>query len=176
MDWSSGEPASPPGGSSTPASCKIGPGAKVNPRESSDAKEWKFYMEMRYLLHFLHALITYLNIEQGSSHNQLWTILMVSSTFKAGLMSLESLGPSLIQSKYSSFLNLMGLSFLVQVSQKKLNVTLEGNFEVGYVSTVFIHIYRVLKKSCRKIIANFFKNMGDSDFLSLLGAPQMWSI
>ena len=37
-------------------------------------------------------------------------------------------------------------------------------------------IYRVLKKSCRKIIANFFKNMGDSDFLSLLGAPQMWSI
>ena len=36
--------------------------------------------------------------------------------------------------------------------------------------------YRVLKKSCRKIIANFFKNMGASNFLRLLGAPQMWSI
>ena len=36
--------------------------------------------------------------------------------------------------------------------------------------------YRVLKKSCRKIIANFFKNMGASDFLSLLGASHMWSI
>ena len=47
---------------------------------------------------------------------------------------------------------------------------------VGGGWVLYIGLYRVLKKSCRKIIANFFKIMGDSDFLSLLGASHMWSI
>ena len=37
-------------------------------------------------------------------------------------------------------------------------------------------IYRVFKKSCRKRIANFSKNISATVFLSLLGAHQMWSI
>ena len=37
-----------------------------------------------------------------------------------------------------------------------------------------LEIYRVL--SCRKIIADFSNNMSACDFLSLLGASQMWSI
>ena len=38
------------------------------------------------------------------------------------------------------------------------------------------YTYRVFKKSCRKRIANFSKNMSANVFLSLLGAHQMWSI
>ena len=40
MDWSSGDPATPPGGSSTPASGKFGLGANVNnPRVTSDTEQ-----------------------------------------------------------------------------------------------------------------------------------------
>ena len=61
--------------------------------------------------------------------------------------------------------------FYFFVKLLEMGVEIENEFP-----NEFQTVYRVFKKSCRKIIVNIFKNMSASVFLNLLEASQMWSI